>query len=248
MTRGTDDAGSAVGSYVYAICSAETALPIGAQGLAGHLRSVRHGDLMAVVGDAPEGPLRPSRRHLVAHQEVVAALHSRERPALPMRFGVVFPDDRRVRSELLESRGGRLCEWLERLAGQFELHVKLIYDPDVVLERALASDPRIEELRRRSEGIEARVHLGERVVRVIDRLCTADGNQVLAALGPHATDVEVHSLGSEAGPFRASFLVSDAMQGSFDSALDRVGHALGPGITVKCVGPLPPYTFVAELD
>ncbi len=80
-------------TYVYGITAAShPPLPEGMGGVGDPARPVRvltEGELAAVVSDAPRG-LRPKRRELLAHQNVLAEIGAGG-CVLPMRFGSVAP-------------------------------------------------------------------------------------------------------------------------------------------------------------
>src|SRR5262245_41529027 len=62
------------------------------------LRARRCGDPPAVVSDAPEA-LRARRRDIERHHRILQALGTGG-TVLPMRFGIVAPDDEAVEAEL----------------------------------------------------------------------------------------------------------------------------------------------------
>src|SRR4051812_4963663 len=92
---------SSDGLCVYGVMRAEAESPPPPDGIEGRpVRSVTAGPLAALVSDAPAGPVKASRRNLMAHAAVLqhAVAHA---CVLPMRFGVVMPDEHAVESELL---------------------------------------------------------------------------------------------------------------------------------------------------
>jgi hypothetical protein len=99
-----------VSTYVYGITAAShPGLPEGMGGVGDPplpVRVLREGELAALVSDAPEG-LRPKRRELLAHQNVLSEIGA-DGCVLPMRFGSVAPDDEAVTGVLAE-RAGRCC-------------------------------------------------------------------------------------------------------------------------------------------
>ena len=92
-------------TYVYGIsASSHPALPAGMAGVGDPpvtVRVLKEQGLAAVVSDAPEG-LRPKRRDLLAHQNVLAEAGAAG-CVLPMRFGSVAPDDDSVTGVLAEN-------------------------------------------------------------------------------------------------------------------------------------------------
>ncbi|WP_406379132.1 GvpL/GvpF family gas vesicle protein [Streptomyces sp. NBC_01618] len=71
------------------------------------LWTVRHGQVAAVVSEAPQ-KLRAWRRDVLAHRDFLLRL-SDEGPVLPMQFGMVAPDEETVRGQLVVSEMGHVA-------------------------------------------------------------------------------------------------------------------------------------------
>ncbi|MFF4250410.1 GvpL/GvpF family gas vesicle protein [Streptomyces sp. NPDC001663] len=235
-------------TYVYGITAkSHSALPKGMGGVGDPplpVRVLTAGDLAAVVSDAPEG-LRPKRKDLLAHQNVLAEAGAAG-AVLPMRFGSVAPDDDTVTSVLTE-RADHYKERLQALDGKVEYNVKATHQEEAVLHRVMSENPEIRamtEANRQSGGgsYEQRLRLGEMVVAAVKDRETEDAAEVQSALEPVATAVN-------AGPestgwlVNLSFLVERDAAESFLAEVEQVrkGH---PHIELRVNGPLPPYSFV----
>ncbi|MYX62974.1 gas vesicle protein, partial [Streptomyces sp. SID8382] len=93
------------GVYVYGVVRASHTVPPGHTGVGERpapVRTLRAGALAAVISDAP-ARLRAKRRDLLAHQDLALTL-GKDGPVLPMRFGMVAPDEESVRRQLLSAR------------------------------------------------------------------------------------------------------------------------------------------------
>ncbi|CAM5249500.1 hypothetical protein STENM327S_08637 [Streptomyces tendae] len=134
-------------TYVYGITAAtHPSLPEGTGGVGDPPREVRilkEGELAAVVSDAPEG-LRPKRRELLAHQNVLSEIGA-DGCVLPMRFGSVAPDDEAVTGVLAE-RAEHYAERLKALDGRVEYNIKANHVEEAVLHHVMASNPEIRAL------------------------------------------------------------------------------------------------------
>ncbi|MGO4754130.1 GvpL/GvpF family gas vesicle protein, partial [Streptomyces sp. 2MCAF27] len=100
---------AAQGVYVYGVVRAAHPVPPGRTGVGADpapVRTLRAGELAAVVSDAPPG-LRAKRRDLLAHQDLALSLAA-DGPVLPMRFGMIAPDEEAVRSQLAASERAHL--------------------------------------------------------------------------------------------------------------------------------------------
>ncbi|HET6857401.1 MAG TPA: GvpL/GvpF family gas vesicle protein [Streptomyces sp.] len=208
------------------------------------VRTIRTGELTALVSEAPED-LRPKRRDLLAHQSVLAEAGA-VGAVLPMRFGSISTDDEAVRTVLGE-REKHYLERLDALDNKVEYNVKASHDEEAVLHQVLADDPElraINEANRAAGGgtYEQKLHLGERVVAAVQQRERRDGDLVRQALEGAAHDV---SPGPESTGWLAnvSFLVDRDHSAEFVEAVDalRKEH---PHLVLQVNGPLPPYSFV----
>lgn len=235
-------------TYVYGITAAShPALPEGLAGVgdpALPVRVLKEGDLAAIVSDAPEG-LRPKRRDLLAHQNVLSEAGAAG-CILPMRFGSVAPDDGTVTGVLAE-RSEHYKERLRTLDGKVEYNVKATHDEEAVLHRVMSDNPEIRavtEANRKAGGgsYDERLRLGEMVVAAVKAREAEDAGEVQRALEPVA---EAISVGPESSGWLAnvSFLVERDAAASFLEAVDQLRKA-HPHLDLRVNGPLPPYSFV----
>ncbi len=235
-------------TYVYGITAGtHPSLPEGIEGVGSPAREVRvlkAGDLAAVVSDAPED-LRPKRRELLAHQNVLSEIGAAG-CVLPMRFGSVAPDDDAVTGVLAE-RADHYQERLRALDGRIEYNIKANHVEEAVLHQVMADNPEIRALaesNRQSGGgtYENKIRLGEMVAAAVKDKEAEDGTAVERALEPAADAV---SVGPESTGWLAnvSFLVKRESAEEFLAAVDEVRGRM-PHLEVRVNGPLPPYSFV----
>ncbi|MFF1630728.1 GvpL/GvpF family gas vesicle protein [Streptomyces sp. NPDC058272] len=235
-------------TYVYGISAAShPSLPEGMGGVGAPARPVRilkEGDLAAVVSDAPDG-LRPKRRDLLAHQNVLSEVGAGG-SVLPMRFGSVAQDDAAVAGVLAE-RAEHYQERLKTLAGKVEYNVKASHDEEAVLHRVMSENSEIRaltEANRQAGGgdYEQRLLLGELVVTALQQQEGADAAELRQTLEPVA---EAVSVGPESTGWLAnvSFLVDRDEAAGFLTAVEQVRES-HPHLEVRVNGPLPPYSFV----
>ncbi|MGA5194034.1 GvpL/GvpF family gas vesicle protein [Streptomyces exfoliatus] len=235
-------------TYVYAIVSADH--PTSLEGLQGvgeppaALRTVSAGDLAAVVSDAEEG-LRAKRRDVLAHEAVVESLMT-DGATLPMRFGLLGPDDGRV-AEVLEHDGDAYRARLTELDGHLEFHLKASRDEQDLLREIVAESQEIRELNERTRSgagaQEDRVALGEFVAREVAGRNAEKAEDTLRRLLPVATRVARSEPGT--GHFlNVSFLVAAGSTDEFVGAVRKEADRGGDACTFTLTGPLPPYSFV----
>ncbi|MEU9240957.1 GvpL/GvpF family gas vesicle protein [Streptomyces shenzhenensis] len=235
-------------TYVYGItAAAHPALPDGMDGVGDPPRPVRvltEGELAAVVSDAPEG-LRPKRRDLLAHQNVLAEAGAGG-CVLPMRFGSVSPDDDTVTGVLAE-RADHYLERLRALDGKVEYNVKASHVEEAVLHRVMSENSQLRalaEANRKAGGgsYESRLELGEMVAGAVKAREAEDAAEVRQALEPEASAV---SVGPESTGWlvNLSFLLDRHSAETFLAGVERLRKS-HPHLDLSVNGPLPPYSFV----
>ncbi|MFE1439581.1 GvpL/GvpF family gas vesicle protein [Streptomyces sp. NPDC058739] len=233
-------------TYVYGITAASrTSAPEGVTGVGElPLRILKEGELAAVVSDAPED-LRPKRRELLAHQNVLAEAAA-DGSVLPMRFGSVAPDDDTVIGVLAE-RAEHYQERLRTLDGKVEYNVKASHDEEAVLHRVMSENPELRalaEANRKAGGgsYEQRLQLGEMAAAAVKAREAEDAVDVQQALESVAAAV---SAGPESTGWLAnvSFLVDRDEAEAFLTAVDQIRQSR-PHLELRVNGPLPPYSFV----
>lgn len=230
---------------VYAIVRADGSLPTGATGLDGRavvLRAVGEGPVAAVISKAP-AQVRARRRDLLAHQELLMGLAERG-PVLPMRFGVLAPDEETLLRQLAAEEDRHLAT-LARLAGHMEINVKALPAQDG-LAALVSGDTRLRRLReevRQHPGYEASVRLGEAVVAALSRRAAEAGRHVLRDLTPMA---RATALGPEVRgcALNVSFLVQRTAGERFQARVEHLATTHRDHVELRVAGPLPCYSFV----
>jgi len=233
--------------YVYAITSATHPLRLdGLKGVGdppGELRTVCTESLCAVISDAPE-ELRAKRRDVAAHQDVQQRLLE-EDTALPMRFGLVGPDDDAVRAAL-EEHAERYTQRLGELAGRVEFNLKAAQAEEAALRDVLEpSDEvrRLNEITRAGGTHDDRLALGEMVAQQVEANQQALAGEIMEVLRPIA-QAQVISPPLQDAFLNASFLVDKDRAQDFSEAGRKLAERYGEDFEFRLRGPLPPYSFV----
>ena len=236
MTMGT---ASRVASYVYGVARSDVAPSVGAGVAGGDVRLVRHRGIAALVSDVPSDGVRARRRDLLAHSDVLQSAFGAG-TVLPLRFGTVFADDDAVASELLGDRHDALERLLDELDGTAELSVRASYVEEAVLAEIVREDARVARLRAASRNVE----LGEAVAAALSAKRERDTSEIVSAVEPLVRNLVIEELREPYEVVRASFLVEQRQLSSFDRAIESVARERAGVVVVRCVGPLPPHSFV----
>ena len=246
---------SDAGLYVYGVATPPSTAEVAGAGVGdppAPVRALVHETLAALVSPIPAQRVRATRANLGAHLRVLQEAMDTA-TVLPMRFGVVFPDEDAVREELLVARRAELESLADRLKGHIQLDVRAFYDEDALLREIVGEDGAVATLRERVRELPGdaghfdRIRLGELVAGAVATRRARDEQAILERLQPLAADVRVDEGLSERVAFKGSFLVARDVADRFDEVLDDLAKGLSARMRFKVVGPLPPHGFV-ELD
>ena len=238
----------ASGLCVYGIVRSDAALRELPHGIEDRsVSSVGSGPLAALVSPAPADLVKPSRRNLLAHAAVLQAAVE-ETAVLPMRFGVVMPNEDAVRDVLLDEHQQRLRVQIDAFEDLVELDVKLTCPEEVLLREIVREHP---ELRRLSDEIAGkppeatyfeRIQLGELVSRAIEARRQELLERVVGRLEPLVAETDIGEPTHDEMLVNVAFLVPRERVGEFDEAVAKLDAEID--LRTEYVGPLPPYRFV----
>ncbi|MFD3538602.1 GvpL/GvpF family gas vesicle protein [Streptomyces sp. NPDC058662] len=235
--------------YVYAITGKDH--PHRLDGLTGvgsdpsPVRTVAAGPLCAVVSDISE-EVRPKRRDLQAHQQVLESLMA-DAVVLPLQFGYFASDDEAVQ-QALEEETDRYLATLARLDGCAEYHVRASQaDEDELLRRILRDVPEARELneqiRAGAQDPQLPLALGELIAREVQERQDALAAGLVEALIPYGREHTTHPPSSP-DFLNLSLLVPHDRTEEFLAAQAGLARQIEGGVDFRLTGPLPPYSFV----
>ena len=238
--------------YVYGVVRGAEAVEITTEGVegAGRARLLRHDGMAALVADVSPDQIPTTRRNLNAHTEVLAE-GARQTTVLPMRFGVVFPDERRIVDEFLGPSGGELASLLDRFEGMVEATLRGVFeDEDARLREVVEQEPEIARLRDQvrevpeDAGYYARIRLGELVASALEARRAAEERRILDRLQPLAHAVDRDTELPERVVVKAAFLIERPKLQAFDREVDALARELAGRIRFSYAGPLALHSFV----
>lgn len=236
--------------YVYGVTRSEGVFPPKGTGIEGEpIGLVVHGSVAALTSEVSLDFTEAGREELLAHSRVLEEA-MQGCVVLPMRFGVVLPDEQTVHEQLLAPYGEELEAQLQAMEGKVEVTIRGIYDEEAILREVLAENREIAELKQAIQGkpeaatYYERIRLGELVQAALDERRAAAAPQIIDRLAPLAVDVRVGEPVHERMAVNVSFLVDRARLDEFDRVVDRIGAEQAGRIQLKYTGPLPPHSFV----
>lgn len=209
------------------------------------------GDLAVVTGSTACADYRgmtrqDAVRYLVIHQRVIEAVLSNY-PILPVKFGTVLADEDCARRLLVQ--GSVLFRaTLRRLSRQVQMEVVVLWNPQEVFAEISLEEPIVQlkaQIAGRSpEATEAdRVALGQMVFASLERRRNTIRDRVLPSLHKVASDMVTNPLMDESMVLNVAVLMDKADTGSLCKQLELLDQEFGGRLKLRCVGPLPPYTF-----
>jgi hypothetical protein len=243
------------GTYVYAVAAAGTLqAPLHPHGLPdgrAPVAVITVDGAAAIVGGHDGCPLhglpRPELlRRVTIHQRVIEDAMACG-SVLPARFGTVLDSEDEVRAIL--ARGGEpVKESLARFSGLVEVEAAATWDLPQML-AGLASQPVIVAAKAAAQRaapehrIAQQVRVGQLVKQALDQRRALYQEKLLNEVGPLAVDNQPNALVADELVFNIAFLLPRCALHAFDAALERLDEALAGEISLRRVGPLPPYTF-----
>jgi hypothetical protein len=206
--------------------------------------------LAAVIGGSPLADYRgiergQAVRYLLAHQHVVEAVQ-RDHAVLPVKFGTVVPDERRV-CDLLTQGEALFGSAIESLSGQVQMEVMVLWRlPEVFA--SLSEDDAVTQLRARATGeesLENRIAVGKMVHELMERRRLALRGAVITALQEMSRDLVVNANMDDAMVANLALLIDRQDCGLLDERLHALDEEHEGRLNFRRIGPLPPYTFAS---
>jgi hypothetical protein len=199
----------------------------------------------------PDRKIRPERRRLAAHHEVLKHLmggHS----VLPMAFGLIADGPEAVRRILRLNRGAFEGQ-LRRVRGMVEMGLRVAWDVPNIFEHILSVHPELQALRDyifrdgREPSQDEKIELG----RAFDRSLSADRQEhqdrVTDALRPRYGEIVANNPRNEHEVMNLACLIRRDQQKDFEQGVIEVARLFDNSFAFDFNGPWPPHNFV-EID
>jgi|KBSSwiStaDraftv2_1062776.scaffolds.fasta_scaffold258085_3 gas vesicle protein GvpL/GvpF len=211
--------------------------------------AVAGGGLVAVVSTA-ERETRAAEL-MRRHWRVLEAV-AEQATVVPVQFGTAMTSEEAVAEEFLGPRREALEAQLDAFDGKVQLSLKGTYDEAALLRSVVEGSPAVAKLRERVRGLSEaaghfeRVRLGELVAAEVDQRRERDAEALHARLDGLAVATSREQVSGLQAAVNAAFLVERERADEFARAVAALGDELGDRIALRLLGPLPPYSFVAE--
>jgi hypothetical protein len=214
-------------------------------------RCIEHGEFSAIVTEADPAGLRAAsalRLHWQVLEEAAATA-----TVIPVRFGTAMASDRAVVDELLAPRHDELVSLLAQLAGKLQITVKGEFDEERLMRGIVEGSPAVARLRERVDGVPAaaayydRIRLGQMIADQVEAARERCGDRVHERLAPMSVATSRERTSSPNAAVNAAFLLEADAEPEFRAAVGELQREFAGMVRLRCVGPLPPYSF-CDLD
>lgn len=242
-----------IACYVYGIVPADVEVSEDTRGVGdppAPVDLVRHGEIAALVSDISlDKPLgRPA--DLTAHENLLDATVL-EVPVLPLRFGAVVSDRDAVSQELLAEHHDEFAGALNDMQGQAQYVLHGRYEAPAVLTEVLSENRQAARLRDdirgrpEAETRDLRIALGEIINSAIEAKRQHDTQVVLERIEPYCRATKVREPTHEDDAAHVAFLCELGRQREVEGALEKLAADWRGRVTMRLLGPMAPYDFVA---
>jgi hypothetical protein len=254
--RGANRRESGAAYYVYGVLRADVDVAAEAMGVGkppGTLGIIRQNDIAALVSEVdPTEPLG-TPDDLLAHQRVLdAAAH--EVPVLPMRFGAVLGSRAAVAEEFLAAHHDEFSAALAELEGLCEFIVRGRYDQAALLTEILRENSEAARLAEKIRGTDEqqtrdmRISLGEMISAAISAKRERDTTAAMQVLSRYCEQSQVNEPTHEEDAVHLAVLIPRRSQADVEQALGELARTWKGKVSLRLLGPLAPYDFVAEIS
>jgi hypothetical protein len=171
---------------------------------------------------------------------------------LPVRFGTAMAGEDAVVADFLAPRHDELAAQLATLDGKVQLTVKGTYDEQALMRAIVERSPAVAKLRERIGGMSEaashfeRIKLGELVAAEVEQERQRDAAWLHERLDRLAVATSHGQAGGTDGAVNAAFLVERARVDEFSRAVGEAAETLADRVTLRFLGPMPPYSFASE--
>jgi hypothetical protein len=235
--------------YIYGIGRSSAPLPGDLAGLHGApVERIAVNGLAAFVSAAASESVRPERRHLLSHQDVLVRIAA-ENDILPMAFGTIG-DDAMAVDQLLTDNAEEFERELERIAGRIEMAVKLRWQGDDIFRFFVDLHPSLRRRRdacfdgRREPGQIELLELGRHFESLLNRERGDKLDMAVVMLRPSSVELKVEQVADKELMFSVTCLVARESEEEFGEATAGLAKKFGDSYEMQIYGPWPPYSFI----
>lgn len=239
--------------YVYAIIDGTPRGEYGALGIEGNaLEFISGRGVTSVVSAIDAERVRPERRNLAAHREVLRRLIAQEEAVLPICFGTIAAGPDEVAAMLTRHRT-ELARLLRRVAGMVEMGLRVAWEVANIFDYFIGIRPELRAARDRAFGHHAQptqdeqIELGRTFERLLARERDDHTRTVEQALSACCTEIKRQPPRDEREVMNLACLVQRDRQAAFEAAVFEAASHFDNSFAFDYSGPWAPHSF-AEME
>ena len=238
-----------LGRYLYAVIDAAEDQEYGAFGIdGGMVHTISDGQVAAVVSGLPNEKVRPERRRLAAHHEVLKRL-LQAHTVLPMAFGIIAQGPEAIRKVLAANRTS-IAEQMRRVAGKIEMGLHVHWDVPNIFDYFVHTHPELRLLRDqlfrrgREPSHEDKIELGRLFDRTLADERTAHTENVIGVLRSCCFELKENKPRNEREVMNLACLIGRDAQKEFEQGVFEAAKFFDNHFAFDFNGPWPPNNFV----
>jgi len=235
--------------YLYAVISGPDERTYGDFGINGAtVYVVSDGSVAAVVSDVPNKKIRPERRHLAAHQEVLRRLMEEITP-LPMTFGIIADGSKAIQ-RILSRNQQVIVDQLHRVSGKVEMGLRVTWDVPNIFEYFVHTHQELKAARDHFFGTqreltqEDKIELGRMFDRILNEDRESHTERVEEILSTYCFEIKRNKCRNEREVMNLASLIAREDQGKFEAAIFKAAGLFDNNFAFDYNGPWAPHNFV----
>jgi hypothetical protein len=238
------------GKYLYAIIADAGEKDFGKIGIEGaKVFTITEGPVSAVVSDYSLPRIRPERRNIAAHQNVLKELMTSQTP-LPLAFGNIGSGLKEVKKILSKNKTAFL-EQLRRVDGKVEMGLRVSWDVPNIFEYFINTYPEMRATRDRLFGThrepsqEDKIEVGRQFERLLQEAREEHTSQVEEVLAAACCEIKRNSTRDEREVMKLACLVGrKESQTTFEASVFEAAKLFDNNFSFDFNGPWAPHNFV----
>jgi hypothetical protein len=239
--------------YLYGIFPAPGPTDLEIEGLDEQaVRSHQLDDFIFLFSDACQTRYLASRKNLLGHERVLeTAMQHGYHTLLPLQFGLTIEDWQQVQQDLIEPHKTGLSQLFQRLQGQREVSIKIMWDATLELELLMQENQDLRQQRDQLEGtklsMDQVISIGQQIEAAMEDRKQSILDQFREALNSLAKDVIENDPITDTMIFNAAYLIDWNDEPAFSQAIETVDSQFGDRLRIRYNNFTAPYNF-AQLN
>ena len=201
-----------------------------------------------LYSEAQQDRYLASRKNLLGHEKVLeAAMQHGYRTLLPLQFGLTIEDWQEVLQQLIEPQEAKLKQLFEKLEGQREVSVKVLWDATQELEMLMQENADLRQERDSLEGKQLSMDEVVRIGQAIEAAVEARKQGIISAfreaLTPFAAAVIENDPMMDTMIYNAAFLIPWDAEAEFSEAIEQLDRQFEERLRIRYNNFTAPYNF-----